>query len=51
MREIKRIKFRVNDKEAKQGGEADKRKKIRGYSFQGLKCSKVQPIRQGLPAD
>lgn len=49
MREIKRIKFRVNDKEAKHGGEADKRKKIRGYSFQGLKCSKVQPIRQGLP--
>lgn len=27
MREIKRIKFRVNDKEAKDGGEADKRKK------------------------
>lgn len=27
MREIKRIKFRVNDKEAKHGGEADKRKK------------------------
>lgn len=50
MREIKRIKFRVNDKEAKHGGEADK-EKIRGYSFQGLKCSKVQPIRQGLPAD
>lgn len=32
-------------------GKSDKRKKIRGYSFQGLKCSKVQPIRQGLPAD
>lgn len=33
MREIKRIKFRVNDKEVKYGGEVDKRKKIRGYSF------------------
>lgn len=51
MREIKRIKYRVNDKEAKQGAKADKRKKIWGNSFQVLKCSKVKPIRQGLSAD
>lgn len=33
MREIKRIKFRVNDKEAKHGGEADKRKKKEDIVF------------------
>lgn len=37
MREIKRIKYRVNDKEAKQGAKADKRKKNMRKQFSSIK--------------